>query len=99
MGVSGWAIADQASANTGAQVQIWVLDNDTSPAALGYASLRIVTAPADGTVSVHTPPGNPSNVRIRYQSDQGFAGDDALVYEICDVNGDCAHGTVTVTVE
>lgn len=96
---SGWAVVDLASASSGDQIQIWVLDNDEPTTAIDYSTLRIVDLPANGSASVHTPPGNPSNIRIRYRSDTGFSGDDVFVYEICDVNDLCSQATVTVTVD
>lgn len=57
---------------------------------------RITTQPANGIAWVHTQ-GPLDNRRIMYQPDAGFVGVEVFTYEICDLDGSCAHATVTLT--
>ena len=66
----------------------------------GTGAIVIVTAPSDGLASVDDggTPGDPTDDRIDYTPDAGFAGSDSLVYRIADADGDTAEATVSVTV-
>ena len=66
----------------------------------GTGAIAIVTPPSDGMASVDDggTPGNPTDDRIDYTPDAGFAGSDSLVYRIADADGDTAEATVSVTV-
>ena len=66
----------------------------------GTGAIAIVTAPSDGMASVDDggTPGDPTDDRIDYTPDAGFAGSDSLVYRIADADGDTAEATVSVTV-
>ena len=78
-----------------------VLANDTFGSdGPGTGAIEIITAPSDGTASVDDggTPDDPTDDRIDYTPDAGFAGSDSLVYRIADADGDTAEATVSVTV-
>lgn len=69
-----------------------VLANDSdSDGALDPASLTIVTAPLNGTALV-------VSGQIQYTPNPGFVGSDSITYQVCDMEGACSTGTVSITV-
>ena len=86
---------DVTGTNPGVPVTINPLINDRSPdgTPLNPGSLRIVSNPTNGTVTV-----NPDGT-VTYTPNPGFTtGTDSFVYEICDTRGICDTATVTVSV-
>jgi hypothetical protein len=66
---------------------------------LDLESLTFVTLPSLGT-AVWNDPGGPAtrDGTLDYTPDPDANGVDAFTYEICDTNGECSVGTVTVTI-
>ncbi|WP_075591242.1 Ig-like domain-containing protein, partial [Labilibacter marinus] len=60
---------------------------------LDISTLRIVSDVSHGTTSVNTTLG-----RIAYMPVAGYFGVDELTYEVCDTDGACSSGVVTITV-
>ncbi|WP_188504108.1 DUF7507 domain-containing protein, partial [Parapedobacter pyrenivorans] len=84
---------DVAQVQSGGNTTIPVLSNDVAGTSLiDPATLRIVSPPANGTVTV-----NPDGT-ITYNSHTGFTGEDTFTYEVADENGNLSTATVTVTV-
>lgn len=83
------ATNDQVNATSGESLNINVLDNDLLPNPV--TSLTILTAPQHGTATVN------GLIDINYAPDQGYCGDDALEYIVCD-NGACDTALVTIHV-
>ena len=84
---------DAATVESGAAVEILVLENDkpgSSP--IRAAGTRITQQPQHGTAVVH------ADGSITYTPATGFAGGDSFVYEIIDENGLTAQATVRITV-
>ena len=87
------AMDDNATVESGAQVEILVLENDrpgSSP--ILTDGVRITGQPQHGTVQVN------ADGSITYTPDEGFVGTDTFDYEIVDENGLTGRATVTVTV-
>ncbi len=78
----------------GVPVLIDVLGNDSDPDNdLDPGSLRIVTPPAHGTVTIDL-----LTLALVYTPDAGFGGLDTLSYEICDSQPVCTTANVTINV-
>ncbi len=60
---------------------------------LDLSSLKITSDVSNGTTSVDI-----DNTYITYNPNEGYSGSDSFTYEICDVDGACATGTITITV-
>ncbi|MBK7506349.1 MAG: cadherin-like domain-containing protein [Bacteroidetes bacterium] len=60
----------------------------------------ITTPPANGTASVddNGTPNDPTDDEIVYTPNADYNGADAIIYEICDANGDCDTAIVNITV-
>ncbi len=88
---------DAAATALGRGVTIPVLANDTDPdgdAKLNPASVRVVTPPAHGTLTV-----DPATGAITYTPAAGFAGTDSFTYTVTDFPGaESNPATVTVRV-
>ncbi len=82
---------DSAITESGIPVAIDVTANDDDPEN-DPLSLTIVTPPQHGTAIIE-------NGEIVYRSENGFSGDDFLVYRISDGHGGSAEARVTITVE
>jgi hypothetical protein len=82
---------DSASTRRNAGVIVKVTANDLGD--IDQSTLSVVSGPSNGTASNVGGSGN-----LRYEPDRGFAGVDSFTYRVCDVSGDCATGTVTITV-
>jgi hypothetical protein len=63
--------------------------------------ITIVTPPTNGTATVNDggTPNDPTDDTIDYSPDPNYNGPDAIVYEICDVNGDCDQATININVD
>lgn len=85
---------DAATTQTGAAKRINVLGNDyNNGVAIDSATLTIVTAPANGTVSTDTK-GN-----VTYTSNAGFTGNDTYQYRVQNTSGQFSNNaTVSITV-
>jgi VCBS repeat-containing protein len=88
------AADDSALVNEDAgPVAVDVMANDSDvDSALDPSSVSVTGGPSNGTASV-----NPDGT-IDYTPDPDFSGTDTFTYQVCDVDGDCASATVTVTV-
>ena len=95
---SGWAMNDLSSGPADDDQHVDVLDNDSPPAGFDYWTLTVLSQPANGSVTVKLPPGNPANADVEYEPDPGFVGTDTFTYQICDLAADCATATVTMTI-
>ena len=69
-----------------------VLDNDNSPSGSTLTVKSITSAPTKGKVSI-----NPDNT-ITYISNNDVSGTDNFTYKVCDADGFCSEGTVTVNI-
>jgi ELWxxDGT repeat protein len=89
------ASADSVSTNAGAAVTINVTSNDSDEdGAITTSTLRVVTAPANGTVTFDTTAGT-----ARYTPNAGFSGTDQFTYAVADnQRREAAAATVSVTV-
>ncbi len=83
---------DSASTPMNTRVSIPVLTNDSDPNNDPLTVDKIVTQPANGTVSF-TPDGT-----MIYEPNPGFSGTDTFVYQISDGHGGTDTATVTVKV-
>ena len=63
------------------------VDGDLDP-----TTATIVSSPASGTIT------NNNDGTFDYDPDPNFSGTDSFVYEVCDASAECAHATVTITV-
>jgi hypothetical protein len=94
--VNGPPITDDESVTTdpGTPVDIDVVDGDVDPdGAIDPTSVSIVTPPTNGTVAV-----DPATGVVTYTPEDGYGGPDSFVYEVCDNDGLCAEGNVTIAV-
>jgi CshA-type fibril repeat protein len=85
---------DTATVESGGEVIISILDNDSDPdGKLIPSSLKIIQAPANGTLNV-----NPGSGAVLYTPKQGFVGTDSFVYAVADEDGAQSSATVTIDV-
>jgi hypothetical protein len=85
------ATADVAGTMGGMGVHIDVAANDFDPDG-DRLEVFSVSAPSSGTAAVNT------SGTVTYIPQAGFVGTDAFAYVVCDPEGACATGLVTVTV-
>ncbi len=92
------AFADGASTPVDTPVTVTVLGNDQVPDGVG--SLTLDTAPSNGVAVIDDAgtPADPSDDTVTYTPGSGFIGNDSLVYEVCDLDGDCDTATVSIGV-
>jgi hypothetical protein len=87
------AADDSASTDEDTSVDIDVLANDSDvDDGLDVSSVTVTGAASNGTTSV-----NPDGT-IDYTPDPGWSGTDTFTYQVCDLSGECASATVSVTV-
>ncbi|MCB9297804.1 MAG: hypothetical protein H6559_32440 [Lewinellaceae bacterium] len=62
--------------------------------------ITIISYPINGTGTVNDngTPNDPTDDTIDYTPNPDFNGNDIIVYEICDSNGDCDQAFITITV-
>ena len=85
---------DSATVPTGGTAIVDVLANDQpGDAPLDPSTVTVIEQPqhADATVL--------DDGRIQVDAQPGYAGPDALVYEVCDTGGACASATVALTMQ
>jgi hypothetical protein len=92
---------DVASTNQNIPVNIDPLPNDdfgSDGPSLG--PIAIVTQPGNGTAVVDNggTPTDPTDDTINYTPNNNFVGNDDIIYQICDSDGDCDNAVITVTV-
>jgi uncharacterized repeat protein (TIGR01451 family) len=95
------AVSDSVTTALDTPVTVSMLANDSFGSdGPSNSAVTITAAPAHGSATVDEggTPNDPTNDRIVYTPGNGFAGNDALVYRICDANTDCATASVTITV-
>ena len=83
---------DTATTPEDIAVAIDVLANDTDDRGLVPTTLTVLTAPTHGTATAD------GLGVIRYTPAANWNGTDTLTYRVCDTDGACGSGTVTVTV-
>lgn len=81
--------------DTSETVDILANDND-----LPDSGSLSITVPSNGTatIAVNGTPSDPSDDTVTYSPNPGFSGTDSFEYTICDMDGNCSTGTVTVLV-
>ncbi|GEM_PF-1004026 len=82
---------DMATTDEDTEVTVDVLDND-SGLDDGGLNITVETPPQNGSVT------SIGYSTITYQPDQDFFGNDSLVYQVCDADGDCDQAKVYFTV-
>jgi CshA-type fibril repeat protein/VCBS repeat-containing protein len=88
-------VGDAATTEQNTSVAIDVLANDSDiDGTLDAATLTVIAAPANGTASVQSNPGE-----VIYTPHYYFYGTDSFSYRVCDDDGACGSVTVTVTVQ
>jgi hypothetical protein len=93
-----WAMNDTGGGNKTANISVRVLSNDILPAEFDYLSLSIAVQSDHGTTTIFYNSGSPALTYVKFRADSGFVGTTSFVYEICDLAGDCATATVTMTI-
>ncbi|MCC6622560.1 MAG: tandem-95 repeat protein, partial [Deltaproteobacteria bacterium] len=86
------ALDDHVTTPAGAAVVIDVLANDADPDGGPLTLARIDFAPLHGTAVIL------ESGAVRYTPTPGTTGADAFVYEVCDADGLCDEGQVTIDV-
>ena len=87
-------VDDAVSTQEDLSVQIPVTANDYDPdGAIDPTTLVILSGPSHGTASVDPATGN-----ITYEPSSNYAGDDSLVYEVCNTEGVCDVAVVDIAV-
>ena len=95
------AEADESTVPEDGSTTIPVLTNDTFGGdGPSTGTITITTAPTNGTASVddNGTPNDPTDDQITYTPNANYNGSDAIIYEICDSNGDCDTAIVNITV-
>src|SRR5262249_11088827 len=82
---------DTAYTKQGVPVSGNVLLND-DPGETPSSSLAVVAGPSQGAAVLHL------DGSYTYTPNPSFFGLDSFTYQLCDLNGDCATATVTITV-
>jgi large repetitive protein len=102
-GVNGTPVAtrDDIATQQDVNVRINVTVNDNfGTDGASTTAITIIKSPTNGTANVVTnfSPNDPSDDLIDYTPNAGFVGQDTLIYEICDGNGDCDTALVVITI-
>ncbi|MFN8283149.1 MAG: Ig-like domain-containing protein [Chitinophagales bacterium] len=95
------AVRDFATTNEDIQVTIPVLANDTFGGnGPGTGSITITDNANHGTATVDNggTPNDPTDDRIVYTPNANYNGNDTLIYQICDSDGDCDTAIVYITI-
>jgi uncharacterized repeat protein (TIGR01451 family)/gliding motility-associated-like protein len=92
--ISPVAVNDAATTDEQTAVVINVVANDYDPQGdFDYSSVRVVTTPGHGTISI-----NPTTGAITYTPSHDYSGSDQLTYEVCDLTHFCSQALVNITV-
>lgn len=86
------AVADNFLISKRRKTKLDVLANDYDPDGTLDRSIQIIRRPANGKIKC-------CRGALSYTPKKGFVGTDKMTYEVCDLNGDCATGTVTIEVK
>jgi hypothetical protein len=89
------AVPDFATTNSSTAININVVANDTDPEQdpISLSNTPVLTQPASGAVVTYV-----DSYTLNYKPKFGFVGTDTFTYQIQDLRGSKASGTVTVTV-
>ncbi len=88
------AVDDAVSTQEDSSVQIPVTSNDYDPdGIIDPTTLVIVSGPSHGTASV-----DPVRGTVTYEPSSNYAGDDSLVYQVCNTEGMCDVAMVDIAV-
>ncbi|MBX7050476.1 MAG: tandem-95 repeat protein [Flavobacteriales bacterium] len=91
---------DNAVTPINTTIALDVLSNDTfgndGPSSSAITVISVTNGSA--TVNDNGTPSDPSDDSIDFTPDSGFIGDAMVIYEICDEDGDCDQGEVTIVV-
>lgn len=88
-------VNDFVNINEDTQTNIDILQNDTDPQNnFDLSSISIISAPLHGNVVI-----NPGTGILSYEPDLAYHGMDSLVYEVCDMDAYCGHGSVIITIQ
>jgi large repetitive protein len=102
-GVNGTPVAtrDDIATQQDVNVRINVTANDNfGTDGPSTTAITIIKTPKNGTANVVTnfSPNDPSDDLIDYTPNMGYVGNDTLIYQICDSNGDCDTALVVITI-
>ncbi|MBK7039281.1 MAG: tandem-95 repeat protein [Bacteroidetes bacterium] len=92
---------DTAITQTGVPITIPILNNDTFGGdGPDTNAITIVSQPTNGIATVNDggTPNDPTDDQIVYLPNTGFYGYDTLIYQICDLNGDCDTALTIITI-
>jgi hypothetical protein len=92
---------DVATTNENTPVTAPVLTNDTFGGdGPSTGTITITDQPNNGTATVNNggTPNDPTDDKIVYIPNSNYNGNDTLVYQICDSNGDCDTALVIISV-
>lgn len=92
---------DVISLNQNSSVNIPVLSNDNFGTDGPSANPITISSNAQhGTAVVNDSgtPSDPADDDITYTPNNGYAGNDVFIYQVCDANGDCDTALVSITV-
>ncbi|UJW92748.1 Ig-like domain-containing protein [Vibrio parahaemolyticus] len=82
---------EEATIDQDTPFTVYLEENDSDPEGESI-TVTILDGPSNGQV-IQNPDGS-----YTYQPNPGFVGTDTITYEVCDSNGACATGTLTITV-
>ncbi len=83
---------DEVTIDGAKKIEIFVLVNDSDPEGNLKKKITLETSPHHGSARY-------SPQSITYTPAEGFVGIEKLTYSVCDYNGACDRGTVTITVK
>ncbi len=87
---------DYAEVGFNLMAEIDILNNDTIPD--GVLSVSITQNPSFGSATVATNPLALGAFYVEYMPGLDYEGPDSFSYEVCDTDGDCAEGTVSLSI-
>ncbi|MCB0171497.1 MAG: tandem-95 repeat protein [Anaerolineae bacterium] len=93
-GDSPTVVNDTATVREDESIAINVLANDSdADGTIVPGTVSQASGPANGSVSI-----DPNTGAITYIPNANYNGNDSFVYRVCDNDGNCSSGTVTITV-
>ena len=90
-----------AATNVNTAVTINVITNDNfGNDGASASAITLQTPPIHGTASIDNngTASDPTDDKVIYTPTTNFVGNDSLVYQICDINGDCDTAKVYITI-